>query len=808
MSLKLGPTNTAFVHLTYVPWIAAAGELKTKPTQHTVQKLREIGIQPDVLLCRADRDPRRRAREDLAVHQRAEHGVISMWDVDTIYKVPRMLHEQGLDELICMKLQLLTKPGRPEALGPPGARGRAPARRGHHRHVRQVHRPVGFVQVAQRGAAPRRHPQPCAKVNIEYVDAETLTPETRRASWPVRRHPGARRLRQARRRRQDRRAQYAREHKLPYLGICLGMQVATIEYARHVAGLAGANSTEFDPTAPHPVIALIDEWQDRDGRDPEARRQPPTWAAPCAWARRAPTSSPARWRTRSTARGDRAPPPPLRGQRQLPRPPAAGRPGDLGHHPAREADRDRRAAAERCTPGSSACSSTPSSRARPGTATRCSSATSRPRWRPPAPQRRCRGLKVAHEALRLRRRPRPALLPDRRPLRGRERAAADGHRRPPEGNHVRAGHSVHLQEQLRQGQPLQRHLVPRPGHGARAGDPGQGAARAERAHPDRRAHEARSPRWPPWSTCCRRRPSCAARPISSARWRQRQAGEHQEGPVPRAGRHEERDRQGRVPPRARRPAEDNFMACERGASASATTTWCPTCAAWPSCARPAHRWCSTPPTRCNCPAARAPAAGGQREFVPVLARAAVAWAWPACSWKPIPTRPTPVRRPQRRAAEAHAALLEQLVALDRGQAPAAARERLQLLSPATNERSCPAYVIAEIKVSDPEQYKQYMALSPAGDQGPAASTWCAAAATRCWKATGSRTAMAMLRFPSYEQAKAFYDSAGSTRGRPRQAGGRHRVLQHGRGRGRLTPRSAPRNRPGCKPIQGQGVTQT
>jgi CTP synthase len=110
MSLKLGPGNAAFVHLTYVPWIAAAGELKTKPTQHTVQKLREIGIQPDALLCRADRPIPDDEREKISLFTNVPlHGVISMWDVDTIYKVPRVLHEQGLDEMICMKLQLLTR---------------------------------------------------------------------------------------------------------------------------------------------------------------------------------------------------------------------------------------------------------------------------------------------------------------------------------------------------------------------------------------------------------------------------------------------------------------------------------------------------------------------------------------------------------------------------------------------------------------------------------------------------------------------------------------------------------------------------
>src|SRR5437870_6390263 len=111
MALRAGPNNAAFVHLTYVPWIAAAGELKTKPTQHTVQKMREIGIQPDVLLCRADRKIPDDECDKISLFTNVhESGVISVWDADTIYKVPRMLHEQGLDELICMKLQLLTRP--------------------------------------------------------------------------------------------------------------------------------------------------------------------------------------------------------------------------------------------------------------------------------------------------------------------------------------------------------------------------------------------------------------------------------------------------------------------------------------------------------------------------------------------------------------------------------------------------------------------------------------------------------------------------------------------------------------------------
>ena len=164
MSLRMGANNTAFVHLTYVPWIAAAGELKTKPTQHTAKKLRDIGISADALLCRADRTIPDDERAKISLFTNVpEWGVISMWDVDTIYKVPRMLHEQGLDGLICDKLRLNTPPANLQALGRPGLRSRAPAGRGHHRHGRQVRRPVGQLQVAQRGAAPRRHEEPCAR---------------------------------------------------------------------------------------------------------------------------------------------------------------------------------------------------------------------------------------------------------------------------------------------------------------------------------------------------------------------------------------------------------------------------------------------------------------------------------------------------------------------------------------------------------------------------------------------------------------------------------------------------------------------
>jgi CTP synthase len=265
MALRAGPTNAAFVHLTYVPWIAAAGELKTKPTQHTVQKMREIGIQPDVLLCRADREVPPDEREKISLFTNVPlHGVISMWDVDTIYKVPRMLHEQGLDELICMKLQLLTRPAdlkRWDTLVHELAHPRATVRIAMCGKYTDLSDSYKSLNEALRHAGIHNH----ARVEIEYVDSETITPETvgKLGAYDAILVPGGFGKRGIEGKIQA--ARFAREHRIPYLGICLGMQVATIEVARHLAGLDGANSTEFDPDTPHPIIALIDEWQDSDG---------------------------------------------------------------------------------------------------------------------------------------------------------------------------------------------------------------------------------------------------------------------------------------------------------------------------------------------------------------------------------------------------------------------------------------------------------------------------------------------------------------------------------------------------------------
>ena len=265
LSLRMGPNNAAFVHLTYVPWIAAAGELKTKPTQHTVQKLREIGIQPDALLCRADRMIPDDEKDKISLFTNVQTwGVISMPDVDTIYKVPRVLHEQGLDALICDRLHINTQPANLKRWDD---------------LVYETEHPQGEVTIAMVGkyvelsdsyksvnealrhAGMRNH----VRVKIEHIDSETITPETvaQLAKYDGILVPGGFGKRGIEGKIQT--ARFAREGKVPYLGICLGMQVATIEYARHMAGMKDANSTEFEPDTPFPVIALINEWKDADG---------------------------------------------------------------------------------------------------------------------------------------------------------------------------------------------------------------------------------------------------------------------------------------------------------------------------------------------------------------------------------------------------------------------------------------------------------------------------------------------------------------------------------------------------------------
>ncbi|MBI3531626.1 MAG: CTP synthase, partial [Burkholderiales bacterium] len=218
LSLRLGPNNAAFVHLTYVPWIAAAGELKTKPTQHTVQKLREIGIQPDALLCRADRLIPDDEREKISLFTNvAQWGVISMPDVDTIYKVPRVLHEQGLDGLICDKLRLNTQPANLKrwddlVYETENPRGEVTiAMVGKYVELTDSYK---SVNEALRHAGMKNH----VRVKIEHVDSETITDDTvsRLAKFDAILVPGGFGKRGVEGKINT--ARYAREHKMPYLG--------------------------------------------------------------------------------------------------------------------------------------------------------------------------------------------------------------------------------------------------------------------------------------------------------------------------------------------------------------------------------------------------------------------------------------------------------------------------------------------------------------------------------------------------------------------------------------------------------------
>ena len=266
MSLRLGRNNAAFIHLTLVPFIASAGELKTKPTQHSVQKLREIGIIPHALLCRADRPIPDEERAKISLFSNVPlDAVISVWDSDSIYKIPSMLHKQGLDNLVCEALNL----------NPPAADLSM-----WDKLVYSLEHPEHEVRIAMVGkyvdltesykslteALIHAGIHTKSRVKVEYIDSENIEQHGVSVLKPFDAIlvPGG----FGKRGTEGKIAaiRYAREYNVPYLGICLGMQLAVIEFARHVAGLTDANSTEFDPVSPHPVVALITEWLDREGR--------------------------------------------------------------------------------------------------------------------------------------------------------------------------------------------------------------------------------------------------------------------------------------------------------------------------------------------------------------------------------------------------------------------------------------------------------------------------------------------------------------------------------------------------------------
>jgi len=261
----MGRENTLYIHLTLVPYIPTAGELKTKPTQHSVKELREIGIQPDILLCRTDRllSPDIKAKIALFCNVEKE-AVITAKNVETVYEVPLAFHQEGLDEKIVEKLNIWT--GRPNLKG-----WERVIKKIKHPHfettIAVVGKYVSLVESYKSLTEALIHGGIAndTRVNLKYVDSEQVDQEgpghlLKEANGIL--VPGGFGSRGIEGK--IKAIQYAREKRIPYFGICLGMQCAVIEIARHCPGLKGAHSTEFDLHTPHPVIYLLEEWVDRN----------------------------------------------------------------------------------------------------------------------------------------------------------------------------------------------------------------------------------------------------------------------------------------------------------------------------------------------------------------------------------------------------------------------------------------------------------------------------------------------------------------------------------------------------------------
>jgi CTP synthase len=266
MRVELGAERALFIHLTLVPYIRSAGEIKTKPTQHSVKELRSIGIQPDILICRSEQPIPDSDRRKIALFTNVEEkAVISAVDADSIYRIPLLLHEQGLDEIVVNKLRLNAPPADlaewrkvVEALAHPTSEvtiaivGKYVDHSDAYKSLNEalIHAGISTLN----------------KVKIIYIDSETIEDEgvAKLKNVDAILVPGGFGERGIEGKIAT--VRYARENKIPYLGICLGMQVAVIEFARDVAGLEGAHSTEFLPKSPHPVIGLITEWMDDKGQ--------------------------------------------------------------------------------------------------------------------------------------------------------------------------------------------------------------------------------------------------------------------------------------------------------------------------------------------------------------------------------------------------------------------------------------------------------------------------------------------------------------------------------------------------------------
>ena len=266
MGFEEGKENTCYIHLTLLPWLSSAGELKTKPTQHSVKELREIGIQPDILLCRSEKKLPSEEKDKIALFTNvSKKAVISVVDSDSIYRIPVMLHKQLIDQIVCEKLNI--KPRKANL-------------RQWEKITKLLDESSQLINLAFVGkyidltesykslteALIHSGIHNSAKINIHFFDSEDIQ---KKGIAPLKKMdailiPGGFGKRGTEGK--IKAIQFARESKVPFLGICLGMQLAITEYARNVVNLKKANSTEFNPKTPHPVVALISEWKTQDGK--------------------------------------------------------------------------------------------------------------------------------------------------------------------------------------------------------------------------------------------------------------------------------------------------------------------------------------------------------------------------------------------------------------------------------------------------------------------------------------------------------------------------------------------------------------